>query len=752
MKLIQKLFPKSHPALITGGTIIILVILFQIGVPFIDLIELKTLDLRFQIRGAQEPSPAIALALIDEKSLDREGRWPWPRSKIASLIEKLSSDGAKVIAFDIGFMEPDEHSRSKLIKELESRIEATDSELNAYIREQKKVLDHDQALARAISTASADVVLGYFFHMSSEDLDIHLDPEDIEERLQLISQSKYPSILYSAGGLDTNPFIQAYVPESNLPALTSAADSSGYFTVTADTDGVVRWMPQAIQCGQDVYSPLAVRSAWHYLDEPQLSVRVASHGVEGIQLGSRFIPTDENGQMLLNYLGPPKTFPWYSITDILRGEFTQGTFTDKIVLIGSRAMGVALDLRSTPYSPVCPGVSIHATALDNILTQNFLQKPQWSRIFDILAIVLLGAATGVAIPRMTAVQGLIFGAGLIIGYAVFTHWLFAHSRIWLNLVYPVLAVSANHTYLTVYQYVTEERERKKIRNAFSQYTAPQVIEDVLKDPDRLKLGGEEKVLTVMFSDIEGFTSYSEKYPPTEMIDILSEFFESMTRDIFIQRGTLADYIGDELMAIFGAPLRQDDHAQRACAAALAMRSHLSELRQEWARKGRPLLRARTGINSGPMLVGNLGSKYRFAYGVLGDQVNLASRLEGLNKVYKTDIVMGENTAELVRSSFVLRELDWVRAKGRHQCISIFELVSESGDHILKEREKALGLYAQGLEAYRGQEWGQALELFAQASQWWPEDGPSQVMAGRCRLYTQSPPSPGWDCVFEQTVK
>jgi adenylate cyclase len=304
----------------------------------------------------------------------------------------------------------------------------------------------------------------------------------------------------------------------------------------------------------------------------------------------------------------------------------------------------------------------------------------------------------------------------------------------------------------VYHYMTEERERKKIKGAFRHYVAPIVIEEMLKEPDRLKLGGEEKVLTVLFSDLAGFTGYSERFSPHEMINMLSEYFEKMTEEIFTYQGTLKEYVGDELMAIFGAPLEQADHAQRACSAALAMRDRLRALRSEWATMGRPPLRARTGVNSGPMLVGNLGSRYRFAYGALGDQVNLGSRLEGLNKIYGTEILIGENTARLVENSFLMREVDQVRVKGRKQPVRIYELLGNSGDSLPREMEESLNYFIAGLEAYRQQVWPEALDLFKRSLAILPEDGPSRIMAERCQIYQEAPPPTDWDGVFTMTTK
>jgi adenylate cyclase len=743
-----------NPLTLTAAAILAVVGLFAAQVPILDMIELKTYDLRLKSRARQQPSPAIVLALIDEKSLDIEGRWPWPRSRIARLVDLLSADGAAVIGFDIGFLEPDENTRLGFIDRLGRQVrdlDIRDDRLDEFIADSRKHADNDRALAEAIRRSPATVVLGYFFHMNPAELDYRIPPDEIERQIDRIEPSKYPFVLYTDPEIDSAPFIQAYAPESNLEMLSQAADSAGYYSVKSDPDGVVRWMPLVIKCGKHIYPPLAVSCAWHYVGKPQMMVEVSRYGVEGIRMGPGFIPTDESGQLLINYIGPPKTFPHISISDILAGGIPEGTFTDRIVLVGATAMGTH-DLRSTPVSPLFPGVEIHATVIDNILMQDFMTKPRWSRIYDLMAIVLLGVLTGLALPRMNAVKGVMFAAGLFVLHILFAQWLFIHSEVWLNIVYPLMVVVLTYTALTVFYYVTEERERKKLKGTFRQYVAPLVIEEMLKEPGQLKLGGEEKVLTVLFCDLEGFTGYSERYAPHQMITFLSEYFEKMSEHIFAHWGTLKEYVGDELMAFFGAPLEQPDHAQRACAAALDMKHTLQALREEWSRVGRPPLRARTGINSGPMLVGNLGSKYRFAYGALGDHVNLGSRLEGLNREYGTEILIGQNTARLVEADFHLREIDMVRVKGRKEVVRIYELLARIETQLPQEMQPALSAYAAGLDAYRRQRWDEALACFEQALAHRPEDTPSRTMIRRCRIYQQTPPPADWDCVFEQTHK
>jgi len=710
---------SANPVTLTLAAVLLVFALFALRVPILELTELKTYDLRVRARGARQPSPAVVMAVIDERSLDAEGRWPWPRSKVAALVDALSRDGARVIAFDVAFAEP-------------------------------AAPEDDLALAAAIERSPARVVLGYFLHWHVDDLGYRLEPREIERRTSLISGSRYPMIRSREPDFRRVPFLEAYAPQPNLDVLTEAASSSGYFSFASDEDGVLRRMPLAIQIGEDVFAPLALASAWQYLGRPELVLRVERHGVEGVQLGGTLIPTDESGQLLIDYLGPPRTIPGVSVTDILQAKVAPGTFTDKVVLVGATAVGTH-DLRSSPFSPVHAGTEINATVIDNIVTGRFLDRPEWWKVFDLLAIILLASLVAIVVTRTRAVAGLLSGAALFGGYVLLAGWLFSRHGVWLSMVYPLLALGLNYTGLTAYRYLTEERERRRMKAMFGQYVAPAVVEELLEDPGRLKLGGEEKVLTVLFSDLEGFTSQCERCTPREMVGILGDYYERMTEQVFAHGGTLKEYVGDELMAFFGAPIDQPDHAARACAAALAMRERRLALNTEWAATGRPPLRARTGINSGPMLVGNLGSRYRFAYGVLGDQVNLGSRLEGLNRVYGTDILVGESTALLVQPSFLLRELDVVRVKGKQQAVRVYELLASAGAPLPPARQNAVELYAAALEAYRQQRWDEALALFEQALAIRPDDGPSRTMANRCRTYRKTPPAEPWDGAFEQTL-
>ncbi len=738
-----------NTATLTAVTIGVTVALFALAPQPLEEIELNWIDLRFRARGALAPQPAVVLASIDEKSLAAEGRWPWPRSRIAALVDALSRDGAKVIGFDVLFSESEDDPRLALIGELERAVDAQkvdNPRLKAILRESRTTADQDQLLASALEHSKAAVVLGYFFHMSEQDVGFRIDSPQIERRFEAIGDSKYP-LVYLDPNAKSAPFIKAYAPQANLPIFTAKAASSGYFSVTSDADGVVRWMPLVIQGGEDFFPPLALLSVWHYLGKPQLAVRSGPFGIDGVQMGEQFIPTDEAGRLFINYRGRARTFPTYSISDILAGTLPAGTFKDKIVVVGATAIGIG-DVRTTPFGPVFPGPEIHANAIDNLLAGDFIVRPRWSKVFDLMAIVAMGLLVWLVLSRTRALYGLMFTAALFVLYVLAAHSLFVDLQIGINLVYPVFALGSTYTLLTLYRFLVEESERRRIRGAFQHYVAPDVVDIMLKDPAGLRLGGEEKVLTALLSDMEGFTNFSERHSPNEVIAVLSEYYAQMTDEVFAVHGTLVEYVGDEMFALYGAPVTQADHATRACTSALAMRAAREALSDEWEKVGRPRIKARTGINSGNMLVGNIGSKYRFHYGAMGDAVNLASRLEGLNKIYGTQIIISENTAELVADAFRLRELDMVRVKGRGQALRIYELIGTAEMPLTDEHLHLLSLYAIGLAAYRERRWDDALEDFRQCLLLRPDDRPSQLMQLRCRNYRAKPPGESWDGTFE----
>jgi len=751
MKKLLRLLLSVSPFSITLCLILLICTVFIMGPSFLELLELKTMDLRFISRGVREPGGSVALAVIDEKSLDAEGKWPWPRAKIARLIDYLSEDGAKVIGFDVGFWEPDENSNLSFIQQLESKIgelQIKHKSLTRFLEESRLLADNDLILANAIKNSTAKVVLGYFFHMRPDELGYQLGEEARNKRISQIGKSRYP-VQFFRRESDIEPFFEAYVPESNLPILNETADSSGYFTIMPDPDGVVRWSLLVMKCGDEIFAPISIMCIWHYLDMPPLIVRLAPYGIEGIQLGDINIPTNETGQMMINYLGPPQTFTHYPITDIINNKYPAGEFKNKIVLVGATAVGM-YDIRNTPFSPVYPGPEVHATVIDNILSGQFLDRPEWTKVFDLLAILLVGMILGFAVPRLSAVKGLLFAVGLFIAYIFLTRYLFISHGLCLNMVYPLAALIIIYISLTVYRYLTEERERRRIKGAFTYYVSSSVVNEMLKHPEKLKLGGDRKELSVLFSDIRGFTSIAESMSPEELVHLLNEYLTVMTNIVFKYDGTLDKYMGDAIMAIYGAPLDLPDHASKACRSALEMMRELEKLNIKWIAEGKKPVDIGIGINTGPMMVGNMGSEQRFDFTVMGDAVNLGSRLEGANKNYKTNVMISEYTYEKVKGEFLCMELDSVRVKGKREPVKIYSLLGFKD--LPETQHQTVTLFNRGIALYKAQQWEKAIHVFEEIQVTEPNLYAAQAYIERCLDLKKNPPPPEWDGVYVMTTK
>ncbi|MFA5757584.1 MAG: adenylate/guanylate cyclase domain-containing protein, partial [Smithellaceae bacterium] len=639
----MKTILQITPLKITLFVILIALALFLLDFKFLRLVELKTLDLRIASRGDLKPGGETVIAVIDEKSLSELGRWPWPRTTIAQLVRKLKSEGAKAVGFDIVFSEPDINSNLKTIDALSAEMKkrgVSQSGVTDLLRRKRAAADTDAILASAMRE-TGNVTLGYFFHFARKGSDkelAHVTAQRIAQNARRIENSRYPMV-NSTSGKPSDVFLpHAFAPEANIPALSVAGRNSGYFNALPDSDGSNRWSPLVIAFQNNYYSSLAVSLVQSYLDFPNLSLNLEPFGAKSVVIDDIVVPTDESGQLLINYMGPPQTFPHYSISDILAGRLPKDTFRGKIVLVGATAVGI-YDLRVTPFSATFPGVEIHANVIDNILHRNFLIHSSVTRFIDVCSIVLFGLILGLLIPRLRPITGMIAAFLMLAAFALINFFIFFSFNTWLNLVYPLITMATIYLGITIYHYFKEEREKKKIRGAFQYYLTSSVINEMLKDPDKLKLGGDKKDLTVLFSDIRGFTTISEKMTPEELVALLNEYLTTMTNQVFHYDGLLDKYMGDAIMAVFGAPLDQPDHALRACRTSLAMMKELHKLQEKWKAEGRPAFDIGVGLNSGDMVVGNMGSEMRFDYTVMGDMVNLGSRLEGINKEYGTNIII-----------------------------------------------------------------------------------------------------------------
>ncbi|KPK90204.1 MAG: hypothetical protein AMJ94_10025 [Deltaproteobacteria bacterium SM23_61] len=739
---------------LSGFKVALLLTLVVLGIyyldpPFLNLLELKTLDLRFLSRGKIPTSDKVALVTIDEKSLDELGRWPWPRTRMAQLLDALVKGSAGVVGFDIVWAEPDQNSELMSLTALKRKVaelKLGNPDLERYLDGVLKRADSDRILADSLAR-SRRAILGYFFHFSPRE-----GPGKKEKSppKDLPPLTAFNMVRFTSEEAARVPLFEAQYPAVNIPILSRAAEGAGYFNIFPDPDGTVRWAPLVIKYQDRHYCALSLAVLKKYLENAPLGLRIAEFGVEQMRLGKLSIPTSEEGRLLINYRGPQKTFPHYSATDVIHGRTPDNAFRGKIVLVGATAIGI-YDMRVTPFEHVFPGLEIHANVIDSILQGHFLHRPNWITLVDILVVVAVGLILGALLHRFKAHWGALVGAALFLSVLVLGKILFENPGVWMNLTYPSLNLVLIYLGVTGYRYMTEEKEKKKIRGAFQYYLTASVVEEMLKNPDKLKLGGEKKDLTVLFSDIRGFTSISEQMTPEGLVRFLNEYLTTMTDIVFKYDGLLDKYMGDAIMAIWGAPLDQPDHVKRACLAALEMVEELHRLQKKWSAEGMPFLNVGIGVNAGPMVVGNMGSDRRFDYTVMGDSVNLGSRLEGLNKTYGTNIIVSEMTFDKVKGEFLARELDLVRVKGKDQPVKIYELLSPVKTASAHQQTLAGG-FQDALAEYRKRNWDRAREGFQAVLSKFTHDGPAKLYLERCDALSKNPPPVDWDGVYTMTTK
>jgi len=749
----KKLF-KLNPITITIMAIVVGISAYIAEVPFLDRLELMTIDLRFVARGPIDPSPFVTLAVIDEKSLAKEGKWPWPRKKMAELIGKLSDAGARVITFDIVWAEPDDQRSVNTVNAIQSEAKTMDipnPDFHRYMVELKSQANHDQLLADAIKNSNAKVVLGYFLQTHLESAR-HIDEKDLAVHRENVLSSRYQYVRYISADAMNASFELAYAPQSNISVISNAAEYSGTFNFFPDPDGVIRRVPAVFKFNDDTfatYAPISMMTVSAFLDStPHLEV--AEYGLESLRVGDLSIPTDEMGGIMINYRGEEKTFPHISVTDILHDDFPKDTFQDRIVIVGVTALGV-YDIRVTPFDPIFPGLEIHANIVDTILTGDFLEKPEFTRAFDIMAMLLGAAILGFILPRTGPVLGGVSSGGLFFGYILFCQYIFSDPGWILNLVYPLAVILLVYVSITAYRFFTESKQKRFIKGAFSTYLAPAVVKQLVDSPDKLVLGGEERIITAFFSDVQGFTSISEKLTATELVELLNEFLTEMTDIILKYDGTVDKFEGDAIIAIFGAPIEIDNQAEIACKASIDMQKKLVELRENWKAAGKPELQMRIGLCTGPAVVGNMGSTSRMDYTMMGDTVNTAARLENVNKVYGIYTLIGETTYKEAGNSVVSREIDSINVVGKKEPVNVYQLLGYPDD-IDKRLHEIVDNYQKGLYAYRDQNWDSAVDFFNSVLVLDPDDGPSKAMLQRCGELKANPPGEDWDGSYTMRTK
>ncbi len=731
------------------------------GFAFVQNVELRSLDARYNLRGPRPPDSRIVIVDIDEKTLQREGAFPISRSAYARVIDRLRASGARIVAFDVTFPTPEKNSAVDVLEELHR---VAPSPLRERITELAIARDNDRRLAESMRKAG-NVILGHIF-LEKERAGA-LDVAAAEAYFEIAWGEVFPRVAPLKTGRDFQigtAWEEAGGPvstavEANIKPLAEAALSYGFFNNAPDADGTMRRAFLLYRYQElDWYPSLSFQAVREYLKLPdqELIAWMADSGLERIDFGPHTLRTRADGSVLINFAGPYGTYPHYSMADVLADETAPELFHDKIVLVGPTALGIG-DIRHTPFAgPEYMGVEIHANVVDNLLHvaepgRTFLVREKRQDMADIAAILIFGLLFGVAFSALRPLFSTLAALAGLAGFLLGVTYAFDQWGMWLSFVIPAGTLLVNYAAVTSYRVIVEEREKRKVRAMFSQYVAPSVIRLLEQDPGRyLRKGGELKDLTLMFTDIRGFTALSEALPPDEVVRLVNQHFDEMTNVLFRHWGTLDKYIGDAIMAFWGSPYPHPDHAQRGCACALEMLARLEELnRESRAAGGRPLSMG-IGLNTGAVNVGNMGSTKRLTWTAVGDNVNLASRLEALTREYDCGIVLSDSTWAPVKESFLCRELDRIRVKGKLQPVVIYELLAPLGDGA--PHTELVARFADALHSYRSRNWDEALRKFDALTTQFPEDGPSRVFRQRCLEFLASAPPPDWDGVYVMKSK
>ena len=681
-------------------------------------LELKTLDARFQLRGTTDvmDSNIIVVGIDDRTFEELPARYPYPREYQARLIRNLNRAGARLIVFDIQFTEPD-----------------------------LKSPEGDSILAAAVKEAGNVILAGKI----------------VVEGVKYVKE----------------PLARAIPP---IDVLLETGAEWGIVGEPTDTDSFTRRYLLYQPVGDITYLPLSLKALKILRNIPDS----ASVDIEDFtfKYGDLEIPIYRGNTMLVNYCGPAKTFPTYSFSDILddsdfdlrvndtdyMDNFTgmadlppefaallKNPFKDKIVLIGATIEEEKDNFYSPFYSygglkEKTPGVEYHANALWTIMNGAYISTMKIGHIWGLMLLCALVIALAVYFFKPLGGLGALGIELVILTVAVVV--LFNRNGLWVELTMPSLAAVFTFVGASGYQFISEQREKQMIKGMFQHYLAKSLVDELISNPDKLKLGGQKKELTVYFSDIENFTNISESLPPEHLLEYLNEYLTAMTDIILENDGLLDKYIGDAIVAVWGAPIMREDHAVLACQTALKMQRKLAELRKVWELEGKPLFKARMGINTGPMTIGNVGSRQRLSYTVIGDTVNLAARLEAINKQYNSYTMISEHTYEEAREHFYMRELDLIRVMGKNLPVKIYELLEEVDRPLPADIAQSIKIYHEGLKWYREREFEKALEYFKQALKVNVKDYPTTLHIERCRHFIKDPPPSDWDGVWVYMTK
>jgi adenylate cyclase len=703
----------------------------------LEELRLRSFDLYQSISPRSSPVRPVVIVDIDEASIAALGQWPWPRTILADLLTRLAELQAAAVAFDVIFPEPDRSSPNEAVKHFREVDDATRERL-------AHLPSNDEVFAKAI--AQGRVVVG----QSGTHAAGARAPENS------------PQTGFATVGPDPARFLISF-PHilRNLPNLEQAAAGRGLFTIRPESDGIVRRVPMVMRAEGQLVPALTLDLLRTVTGSGAILIRTDEAGVRAVAVPGLEIPTDQNGRVWV-YFGLHDRSRYVSAKDIIEGKVAPEKIAGKLALLGTSAIGL-LDVKTTPVHPAMPGVEVHAQVLEAALTDSLLSAPSYAVAVEMLAAVLAGIMIALLAPVASALT-LFAAAALTVAAFIAASWiLFSRYQMLFDATFPVLATLAVYVTLVLIGYFREQVDRRRIRSAFGQYLSPSLVEQLASSPEKLVLGGEQRDMTVLFSDVRGFTTISETYKndPQGLTTLMNRFLTPVTNAIVARNGTIDKYMGDAVMAFWNAPLDDAAHQRHACQAALDVLDRVTELNrvreQEASSNGHRFvpIKMGIGINSGTCAVGNMGSDLRFQYTVMGDTVNLASRLEGQTKGYGLSIIIGAATAAAAAPEFALLEIDSLRVKGKTQPEVIYTIVGGGEVAQAPEFKTLQDHWARFLVCYRKQDWTgalRAIEVCRGECERFDLTGLLDAYADRIRWLEKTPPAADWDGVFTAESK
>lgn len=692
----------------------------------------------FQVLHPREATQRpVVIVDIDEKSLNSLGQWPWPRTRIADIITRLTQLGALVVAFDVVFAEPDRMSPGI----------AADT-----------FRDIDEAMRAKLRTLpSNDAVLADAFRKSRVVVGESGLPFAVAE-----AGGAQPPIGIATMGADARPFLLSFPGLlRNVPILEQAASGRGLFTIRPERDGIIRRVPVVMQAQGAIMPSLTLEMLRVVSGSNTVLIRSDHAGVQSAAVPGFVIPTDRNGQLWIHF-APHDKARYVSAVDVLEGRVPAERVAQRLVLIGTSAVGL-LDSKTTPVDPLMPGVEVHAQVLENILTNSVLSSPNYAIGVELCAALLLGFVIIWLAPTLNPLLLLLVGATIVATSMGASWYFYVQNRLLFDFTYPLLSSVLVYLTLVFSNYISEEAQRRRIRSAFGQYLSPALVEQLAKSPDKLVLGGEDREMSILFSDVRGFTTISELYKndPQGLTSLMNSFLTPLTNAIIEHKGTIDKYMGDAVMAFWNAPLNDADHEINACEAALEMLRRVDSLNSQREQQAKESgqrfipIKVGVGINTGRCVVGNMGSDLRFNYSVLGDPVNLASRLEGQSKNYGLPIIVGSRTASAVGDKFAVLELDCITVKGKTEPESVYTVLGRSdvadSDRFGQLRESVNDMLAR----FRRQDFSGATQAIERCRKFGDGFGLSDlfdIYSERIRVFEENPPPADWNGVFVLETK